>query len=94
MKLTKDPNVFIIEQTEGRVVYETTAGERWEIIGTCNMCGQCEVGSVNSIIQFTGVPIGESGAAFDPSGEAREDNPVRPELTVKMDKCVLTGRYL
>lgn len=94
MKPTVDPKVFIIEQEPNRVVYETSQGERWEIIGTCNMCGQCEVGGINSFIQFTGIPIGMPGAVMDIRGEDRPDNPVRPEMTRKLDKCVLSGRYL
>ena len=42
---TLDPNVFILEQTENRIVYQTNTGEKWEIIGTCNACGECEVGA-------------------------------------------------
>jgi hypothetical protein len=37
MKPTVDPKVFIVEQESNRIVYETTQGERWEIIGTCNV---------------------------------------------------------
>lgn len=94
MRPTEDPKVFIIEEDSNRVVYETTFGERWEITGTCNMCGQCEVGSVNNFIQFTEIPIGMPGAAIDIRGNNRLDNPVRPEMTKKLDKCVLSGRYL
>ena len=94
MRVTVDLEVFIIEEEPNRIVYETEQGERWEIIGTCNMCGQCEVGGINSFIQFTGIPIGLPGAAIDIRGTDRPDNPVRPEMTKKLDKCVLSGRYL
>lgn len=97
MRATEDPTVVIIEEEPGRVVYRTIniePEETWEITGTCNMCGQCEVGGVNGHIQFTGIPIGEPGAAVDIRGANRPDNPVRPEMTEKLDKCVLSGRYL
>jgi hypothetical protein len=58
------------------------------------MCGQCEVGDTNDFIQFTGIPIGMPGAAIDIRGDDRPDKPVRPELTKKLDKCVLSGGYL
>lgn len=97
MKLaTNDPNVFIVEKSEGRVVYETTDGERWEIIGTCNRCGECEVGTVLSPAQFTGIPIGQPGAAIDPRGSADErgDYPVRPGASKWWPNCTLKGKYL
>ena len=97
MRNTKDPYVLIIEEEFGRTVYQTTnveVTETWEITGTCNMCGQCEVGGDDPYIQFSGITIGEPNAAIDTRGDARPDNPIRPEMTVKLNKCVLTGRYL
>lgn len=45
MSPTLDPGVFIVEQAEGRIVYHSVTGENWEITGTCNACGECEVGA-------------------------------------------------
>ena len=103
MTPTLDPGVFILEKTDSRTVYQTTTGETWEITGTCNACGECEVGAVDTYYAdtielhyqiWTGVPVGEPGACFDSRFGSRLDIPVRPELTDKMDCCVLSGRYL
>lgn len=91
---TVDNLVFIIEQSEGRKVYETVYGEQWEITGTCNMCGECEVGSDDPNIVWTGIPVGQPGACYNVLGEARLDNPVRPEIKEACPNCVLEGRYL
>lgn len=107
-KETIDPNVFIIEETEGRVVYETTSEEQWEIIGVCSACGECEVGAVDIYYEetedkfplekryqiWTGVPIGQPGACLDVRFGNRLDIPVRPEMPEKMTNCTLSGRYL
>lgn len=95
MRTTKDPYIVIIEESSDRVVYQSIDGvETWEITGVCNMCGQCEIGGNDPHIQFSGIPIGEPGAAIDTRGDARPDNPIRPDMTTKLDKCVLSGRYL
>jgi len=50
---TLDSYVFIIEQTENRKVYQTVTGEKWEIVGTCNACGECEVGAIDNYYEKT-----------------------------------------
>lgn len=92
--LTCDPGCWIIEKSEGRVVYETTEGEKWEILGTCNQCGECEVGSNNEYIKWTGIPVGQPNACYDIRGSARPDSPVRPEIKADHPNCTLSGRYL
>lgn len=91
---TCDPNCWIVEKTDGVVVYETTEGERWQITGTCNQCGECEVGSENPYIEWTGTPIGEPNACYDIRGEERPDSPVRPEIADNLTNCTLSGEYL
>ena len=63
------------------------------IFGECNCCGQCEIGGNNQNIVYTGLPIGESGAAHDITFNIRKDIPVRPNIN-KLDKCVLWGEYI
>lgn len=92
---TKDPNIFIIEQEPGRVLYETTAGERWEMLGTCNQCGLCEVGSSDPNIAWVeGKQPGEPDACYNILGDDRIDNPCRPEIKQYIPECVLSGKYL
>lgn len=92
---TKDPTVFIIEQSPDKKVYRTTSGETWEITGTCNMCGLCEVGGVDFKIRWVeGKTPGEPGACYHIDGERRLDNPVRPEIKDQIPQCTLSGRYL
>lgn len=106
---TADYSIFIIEQEENRVVYETTEGEQWEITGKCSACGECEVGAVDTYYEevegekmplkkyyqiWTGVPVGQPGACFDVRYGDRLDIPVRPELPAKNPNCTLSGRYL
>lgn len=92
---TRDPNIFIIEQTAERVVYETTSGEQWEILGTCNQCGLCEVGANDPEIAWVeGKQPGEPGACYNISGEGRVDNPCRPEIKQHFPECTLSGNYL
>lgn len=107
-KETMDSNIFIIEETEDRVVYETTFGERWEITGVCSACGECEVGAVDIYHEetkdkfplekryqiWTGVPVGQPGACLDARFDNRLDIPVRPEMPGKMKNCTLSGKYL
>lgn len=96
MEQTYDPNCWIVERSEDRVVYETTDGEKWEILGKCNQCGECEVGSNNEYIEWTGTPIGEPNACYDIRGGNTErlDYPVRPECSQNWPNCSLSGRYL
>lgn len=93
-----DPTTSItergVEDGEPFVVYATLGGERWIIRGTCSACGECEVGAVNPDLEWTGVPIGQPGACIDRRFGERPDVPVRPELTVKMPHCTLSGEYL
>lgn len=42
---TCDPFVWIEEQREGYVRYRNGDGRRWEVHGTCNMCGACWEGA-------------------------------------------------
>jgi hypothetical protein len=107
---TTDPNIFIIEQTPGRVVYETTTGEKWEILGTCIACGACEVGAVDkyytedperprqliehSYQEWTGVSVGQPGACLDSRFGTRPDLPVRPEISSHFPTCTLSGNYI
>lgn len=111
---TEDPTIFILEQSEDRVVYQSVYGEQWEITGKCNACGQCEQGAYDVYYEnvsdqdekttastepkryqiWTGVPVGQSGACLDSRFGKRLDIPIRPELTEKMDQCVLSGKYL
>lgn len=48
MTPTLDPGIVILEQVEGRTVYQTATGETWEITGVCTACGECEVGAVDT----------------------------------------------
>lgn len=43
---TSDPSVFIEEQREGYVRYQSTDGRRWEVHGTCDRRGDCLIGAV------------------------------------------------
>lgn len=91
---TKDPNIFIIEQSPGKVVYETNTGEKWEMLGTCNMCGLCEVGGIDpEIVWNEGVLPGQPNACYN-SNPNRLDNPCRPEIGILFSGCTLTGNYL
>lgn len=91
---TNDPGCWIVEKTEDRVIYETIEGERWQIFGVCNQCGECEVGSNNPYIEWTGVPVGQPYACYDTRGENRPDSPVRPEISDNHPNCTLYGSYL
>jgi hypothetical protein len=98
MKLeTNDPYVYIIDQTEEKIVYQTIdETETWEIYGTCNGCGECELGSTNEFIEWTGIPVGQAGACRDTRGgpEIRGDYPCRPEIKDNCPNCTLWGNYL
>lgn len=92
---TKDPNIFIIEKTIDRVVYETNTGEKWEILGICNQCGLCEVGGNDpDIIWVDGKQPGEPAACYNILGDARLDNPCRPEIKDYFPTCTLSGSYI
>lgn len=93
-KFTCDPNCWIIDQGDDYVTYETIDGERWNITGTCNQCGECEVGSNNPFLVWTGTPIGQPNACYDSRGDERPDSPVRPEIASKNLNCTLKGNYL
>lgn len=107
-KETMDSNIFIIFQEENRVVYETTFGEKWEILGTCSACGECEVGAVDIYYEntdekflepkryqiWTDILIGQPGACLDSRFGTRLDIPIRPEMTEKLPNCTLTGKYI
>lgn len=92
---TEDPTVFIEDIGAGWVIYRTKDGkERWIIHGTCNQCGECEVGSDNPNLIWTGIPVGNAGACYDELFGNRRDVPVRPEIKEKCPNCTLTGEYL
>ncbi len=47
MEQTCDPYVLIEERAEQRIRYvNITTGRRWDVLGTCNMCGACWEGAV------------------------------------------------
>ena len=98
MEITVDPTCWITERGVRMGVpfvrYATTEGDAWEIRGVCAACGECEVGAVNPNLVWTGIPVGEAGACLDSTYATRLDVPVRPELTVNMAHCSLTGDYL
>lgn len=102
MEATTDPGVVIEARkvaADGTpfVVYATRDGsERWVIAGTCNQCGQCEVGQVGDRpARLVWVkPVGEPGACIDLDYGTRPDMPVRPEIGRKMPACSLRGRYI
>ena len=91
---TADPTVFIEDVGAGWVVYHLSDGTRYIIHGVCNGCGECEIGSVNLNIVWTGRPIGEAGACFDRTWGQRRDIPVRPEIKTHCPHCTLDGEYL
>lgn len=74
MKPTLDPQVFIEEQREGYIRYWRTDGLRWEVCGTCNMCGECLVGAVDPLL---GPPEGRLDVPVAPGFEC-------PTLTIKV----------
>lgn len=96
---TQDPYCFIVEQNieQERVVYVMpSTGETWEILGTCNGCGECMVGLPYPDLVWTGIPVGQAGACYLSSGapDERLDMPCRPEIEQNHPGCVLSGRYL
>lgn len=91
---TVDPDVMIEARGPSLVRYVRVDGARWEIRGTCNQCGECEIGAINSHIVFTGIPVGQPGACFDDRGEDRPDNPVTPDMMTTCPSCTLTGEWL
>lgn len=44
---TADPYVFIEEEYEGYIRYQSTNGRRWEVLGVCDYRGDCLIGAVN-----------------------------------------------
>lgn len=99
-ELTIDPDVVIEERghhgdREPYIVYRSLAnGQRWEVSGECNQCGQCWEGCDDPTIGWTGSPIGEPGAFIDLREPPVLDCPVRPELKQDCPACVLVGVYL
>jgi hypothetical protein len=97
---TSDPYVVIEARKAAAdgtpfIVYASVDGaERWVIAGTCNQCGQCEVGSSREKLLTWIRPVGESGACIDPDYATRLDLPVRPEISHNNPACSLRGRYL
>lgn len=102
MTPTNEDHIVILEKEEGRVVYQNiTTNDKWEILGTCNGCGECEIGTIDrDFIVWTGVPIGEPGACYNSLGssEERGDDPITlPKIGTLHDgwpNCTLTGNYL
>lgn len=45
MQPTADPGVFIEEQSEGYVRYNSVDGRRWEVRGVCQRLGYCLIGA-------------------------------------------------
>ena len=78
------------------VKYRNSSGERWIIRGTCNLCGECEVGGSypEGPVTFTATPIGTAGACIDPYHADRGDVPCRPEIKANCPSCTLSGEYL
>lgn len=94
LEKTEDPYVVIESKTEDSVTYRSiTNNERWVIYGKCNCCGECEVGSNNPNIVWTG-PVGEPNAEYDIMFNKRKDIPVRPDISRKCTHCTLKGEYL
>ena len=94
MRPTKDPNIFIIYQSPTEVLYKDVTSNRiWEITGTCNCCGECEVGKENPYHVWTPNPVGTAWACYSRE-EGRLDEPVTPEWTATAKFCVLKGRYI
>lgn len=92
---TEDPFVIIEKQTSEYKIYRNiTNKERWIISGKCNCCGQCEVGTANPNIVWTGIPVGEPYSEYDITFGKRKDMPVRPEIAKKNPNCTLSGEYL
>lgn len=107
---TTDPNIVVLEKSEGYVKYQDLLnGQVWEINGTCNACGLCEVGVVDIYFEpnpngkepikkhyqiWTGVPVGQAGACLDARFGTRPDFPMRPEIKNAHPECQLSGRYL
>lgn len=63
---TADPHVSIEEQRAGYIRYRADDGRRWEVVGTCDLRGDCLVGAVDPLL---GPP------------EGRLDVPVTPDFT-------------
>jgi hypothetical protein len=90
---TLDLHVDIIDRTEEHVDYLSDSGERWRIIGQCNLCGACYAGAVNPLISVDAAHIGEPHAAIRLDGSPWYLTPLRPEIA-NLPECVLSGEYL
>jgi len=96
---TEDPHCWITAQgtdADGTpwIKYWSEDGNRWIIRGKCNQCGECEVGTINRNIVWTGIPVGQAGACIDLDYGNRKDIPVRPEISKFCSSCTLRGEYL
>ena len=91
---TEDPTVMIEDIGPAWVIYRDHDGKRWIMRGTCNQCGECEVGAINPNIMWIGNPVGEPGSCRDVMYGIRRDIPVRPEIKQKFPNCSLSGEYL
>jgi len=89
---TEDPGVVITDWRPGCVTYQSDK-EAWVINGVCIACGECEVGSRNPNLVWTGKLVGTPGACLDRTFGKRRDVPVRPEIS-EHPHCTLSGRYI
>ena len=92
LEITRDKTCVIVDRGPGMVEYLSDDGTRWRMYGTCNMCGSCEAGGYNQDISFIG-EIGTPNACLNIAGEARLDNPCRPDIS-EIPGCTLTGEYI
>ena len=91
---TVDPHIRITDCGGGWVRYRNDQGKEWIIRGQCNCCGQCEEGTDNPNLIWTGKPIGSPGACLDKTFGKRRDVPVSPEINRDCPACTLKGEYL
>ncbi len=90
---TEDPDIVITSKGISFKSYkDLKSGEQWTILGQCNCCGECEVGSTNPNIKWIG-KVGEPNAEYDITFSNRKDIPVRPEIKEKYANCQLWGFY-
>lgn len=78
---TEDPHVVIIERAPGRVRYRHANGEEWTVLGECNRCGLCEIGTAARRLIWSHPP-GIPYACLDLDYPARRDIPMRPPFLV------------
>jgi hypothetical protein len=94
MKPTKDENIFIIFQAPAEIVYKDVKRDRiWQIIGTCNCCGECEIGKDDPNLVRTPNPLGTAWNCYSKEPN-RLDEPVTPEFVQQAKYCVLSGSYI